>query len=179
MGYKKIEYTHKNISQLKSENRYRILFAIFFLLVLTAQIVLFIIEGQKLSNIKYFIGFFVMISSFLMATTSILYFLKNNRIITQILTEASAVRMSANFLNTDKSYVLKLYAVFNIILTALSSIILLCSLVYTFLEFAYYSNLTFFLPILLLICISGYNTVFHIKYEILTAENVDKYFERF
>ena len=78
-------------------------------------------------------------------------------------------------LNTKKDSFIKLYAIVCEALTLLATIVLVCSFTYSALQAAYNETMSFYLPLLVTICLTAFYSVFHLRNEIKTVQTVNQY----
>lgn len=177
MNLKNFEYINKDVPFLKKDLLFRASFAVLFFAVFLIQLVAtlknLVVSSLSVGNI---------ISSIVVLTTcglfcflSILYMIKNLRIIEVVNTKGKCVSSVDVLVKIDKSSFIKLYSIVCDILTLLASIVLICSFTYTFLQATYYSSISFYLPLLITIVLTSYYAVFHIKNEIKTIQTVNQY----
>lgn len=174
MNLKKFEYQHKDIPLLKKDIFARFVFAILFLLVAMWQFATLILELAKgpVSIFMIVSTIFVLMMSIVMSLCGLMYAFKDFRIITNIKKDGKCVSTVQVLYNIDKAGFIRLYQAINFILSLLTTLIIIATATYSFLEIAYYSTISYYLPILFIFCLVGYNSVFHIKYEINTVKLV-------
>lgn len=177
MNLKNFEYLNKDIPFLKKELIFR---AIFIVLFSTLFLIQFIAMLQKLITNSLNIGMaissgVVLITCVLFCFLSILYMLKTLRIINVVNNHGRCVSSVDILLNTKKDGFIKLYTSVCEILALLATIILTCSLTYSALQAAYYETISFYLPLLVTICLTAFYSVFHLRNELKTVQTVNQY----
>lgn len=177
MNSKKFEYYHKDIAQLKKDITFRTIFATSFLLIFGWQFVSMIItySHSKLNLIQIISSASILISSLLLAGLIFMYIFKDFRIIAAIKMNGKCVSSVQILFKTDKRSFIKLYSYLIQFLTLATALIMICSITYAILQATYLSSVSFYLPLLMLICMSGFSSIYHIKDEIRTQNNVQEY----
>ena len=177
MNLKQFEYRNKDIPFLYRHIAMRFLFFILFLVLFVWQIISMWIHasngGLKFSYILS--AMIVLITSLAIIILSLMYCFKNFRIITAIKEKGSCVSSVAVFFSTKKASFIRLYKFINQIFALASLLVLVCSLTYTVLQISVLSHVSFYMPVLFLICITGFYSVFQISEEIKICEQVSEY----
>ena len=177
MNYKKFEYQHKDVPALKKEIIFRCVFAGLFFLVFVWQ---FIAMIAKLSNTKLTGGMvvstcLVMLLCLLFCALSLLYCIKANNIINVIKKTGKCVSSVDVMFNLKRDSFIRLYSIINAIITLIASLLLICSITYSILEIAFYANINYYIPLLAIICLTGFYSAYHIQVEINTMKNVEEF----
>ena len=174
MKSKKFEYVHKDIKQLRKDIAFRFLFSILFLSTFVWQITSMIIISVNgdLSLMQGISAAIVLISSLMLCFVTFLYAFKDLRIIAAIKMNGKCVSSVNILFSTKKSGFLKLYNFLMQFLTLATSLVLIACITYSILEITVLSTISFYMPLLFVICISGYNSIYHIKDEITTQNTV-------
>ena len=177
MNLKKFEYVHKDIPFLKKDILYRFSFILIFLFIFAWQFATLILNmmTDSITNIMIFSASFVMILSLLMFFCALMYIFKDFRIISTIKKSGRCVSSVQVLFNLEKRGFLNLYRLINTIISLLTALVLIASVTYSILEAHYYSSISYYLPILVVLCAISFNSVFHIKGEIKTLETVKQY----
>lgn len=177
MNLKRFEYQHKDLPFLKKDILYRFVFTMLFMFVCVWQLASLVIHllSNDLSHIMMFSSAFVLTLSMIMFFCSLLYVFKDFRIISTIKKSGRCVSSVQILFNLEKRGFLKLYQFINSVISLLTALVLIASVTYSILEAHYYSSISYYLPILVLLCIVSFNSVFHIKREIKTLETVQQY----
>ena len=177
MNLKKFEYTNKDIPFLRRDVTVRLIFSSLFIAVFIWQFIsLFVTNATVgMTTPKIVTSIIVLIVALMMAMVALLYSLKDLKIISAIKKRGTCVSTIDILFSLKKGSFIKLYQIVAWILAIVSLFILLCSLTYSILQFAYFSSISYYLPILVLVCIAGFNSVFHINSEIKTIETVKEY----
>ena len=178
MNSKRYEYTHKDIPYLKKDIFFRALFAILLVAVFIWQFVslIYLTITSSMTIMQIASSCLVIFCSLMLAFISLMYALKDFRIISAIKMNGRCVSAVQMLIRTNKKSFIWLYSVLIQFLTLITSLVLICSIVYTILEVTYLSTTSFYLPLLFMICISGFNSIYHIKDEIHTQNFVQEYY---
>ena len=174
MRSKKFEYFHKDIKQLKIDIIFRFIFSFSFLAVFIWQIISMILVASKndLSLIESIVASLVLVSSFMLCFVTFSYAFKDLRIISAIKMNGKCVSSVNILFSVQKTGFLKLYSFLMQFLTLATSLVLIASITYSILEIAVLSTISFYMPLIVLICMAGYNSIYHIKDEINTQKTV-------
>jgi len=78
-------------------------------------------------------------------------------------------------IRTKKRSFIWLYKLLIQILSVATALVLIAVITYSILQVSYYSTVSFYIPLLLLICISGFNSIYHIKDEMHIQNTVQEY----
>ena len=177
MNSKKFEYVHKDIPMLKKDIIFRTLFTTAFFAIFVWQFVMVIMQmiDKNMSILKIITSSLVLISTLMMAIISFVYIFRNFKIISVIKTRGRCVSSVSLLIQTNKKSFINLYDLLMKCLIVVISLILISSITYTILQVAYLSFVSFYMPILFLICLSGYNSIYHIKNEIYIQNMVQIY----
>ncbi len=174
MHSKKFEYYHRDIAQLKKDIAFRALFCLMFLGAFVWQGVVMILEfsNSQMSIMKIVASCVTLLCSLLLFIVTLSYAFKDFRIISAIKMQGKCVSSVNILFTTNKKSFIWLYSLLLQIMTLATSLLLVACVTYSILQAAYLSTVSFYLPMLLMICTSGYNSVYHIKDEIRTQKNV-------
>ena len=176
MRSKRFEYFHKDIKQLRIDIAFRILFSCLFLGIFIWQFVSMIIDGVHggLTATNGIVAAIVLISSILLCLVTFSYAFKDLRIIAAINMTGKCVSSVKILFSTEKKGFMNMYNLLIQILTLATTLILIACITYSILEITFLSTISFYMPLLLLICVSGYNSIYHIKDEITTQKTVQQ-----
>lgn len=168
MKSKRFEFFKKDLKYVKKDIIFRTIFSFLFLVIFVWQMAAIINKSlsAKLSTTQTIVSIFVLIFSLLLSLVSLSYIFKDFRIISVVKTNGKCISSVPILFQTKKRSFIWLYNLLLQILTLVISLVLIVCITYSILEFAYFSTISFFMPVLLLICVSGYNSVYHIKDEI-------------
>ena len=176
MGLKKFEYHSKNIPFLKRDIALRLVFVLVFFAIFAWQFISLMQNLDSGVNVGMIIATIaVLICSLLFAGISILYCLKSFKILTVVKKTGRCLSSVPILFDTSKKGFLKMYSIITEVLAIVCAIVLLCSLIYSLLEMAYFSSISYYMPVLAIICACGFNSVYHINAEIAIAKNVQEY----
>lgn len=176
MRSKIFEYYHKDIKQLKVDVAFRIVFSCFFLAIFVWQLSSMIIRGlnHNLTASQGAIAAVVLITSILLCLVTFSYAFKDLRIIAAINMTGKCVSSVKMLFSTEKKGFMNLYSILIQLLTLATTLILIACITYAILEITFLSSISFYMPLLFLICMSGYNSIYHIKDEITTQKTVQQ-----
>ena len=176
MKRKNFEYFHKDIKQLKIDITFRFIFTALFIATFAWQIVSMVMEqiNGGLSLMQGVVGAIVLISTMLLSLATFSYAFKDLRIISAIKTRGKCVSTVSILFSTKKTGFVKLYNYLIQFLTLVTSLVLVACITYSVLEVAYLSSISYYMPMLILICVAGYNSIYHVKDEILTQKTVQE-----
>lgn len=174
MKVKNFEYHLKDVKQLKIDIAFRLFFSVLFVAIFVWQFAsMAILSGQKsLSTMHLIISVIVLFSTLLLFLATFAYALKDFRIISTIKSKGKCLMPISILFQSKKRGFLRLYYFLIQLLTFATTLLLVGCLTYSILQVAYLSSVSFYMPFLMMICISGYNSIYHIKDEIHTQETV-------
>lgn len=174
MNTKRFEYYHKDIKQLKIDIIFRVIFSLLFIACFVWQMIstINVYLDNALTPIKALVSCIVLVSSILLCLITFFYAFKDFRIIAAINMNGKCVSSVQILFSTKKSGFLKLYSYLMQFLTLSVSLILVACITYSILQITILSTISFYMPMLLTICVSGYNSIYHIKDEIVTQQTV-------
>ncbi len=177
MNLKNFEYLHKDIPFLKKELVFRAVFTVMFFALFLIQLISMLknLVIDKLNIGMAISSGVVLITCALFCFLSILYMIKTLRVINVVNNHGRCVSSVDILLNTKKDSFVKLYTIVCELLALLAVIVLVCSITYSALEVAYYQTLSFYLPLLITICLTAFYSVFHLKNELKTVQTVNQY----
>ena len=176
MKSKIFEYYHKDIKQLKKDIAFRIIFSCSFLAIFVWQLISMILRGLNgnLTITQGAIAAVILITSILLCLVTFSYAFKDLRIIASINMTGKCVSSVKMLFSTEKKGFMNLYKILIQILTLATTLILIACATYSILEITFLSTVSFYMPLLFLICMSGYNSIYHIKDEITTQKTVQQ-----
>ncbi|HJD05850.1 MAG TPA: hypothetical protein IAB72_03120 [Candidatus Onthoplasma faecipullorum] len=172
------EFTHKDKPFLKKDIVARVLFGVAFLVVFIWQFILLVVNytAGTLTGLMMGVAIFTMLTSLLIGIVTALYAYRSIVTVGEINKKGTVVRR-VNLLgqNAKKGSFIKMYNVLSQILAVVMLMVFASGLTYAILELVYYSTHSFYLPVLLLVTISGFNGVYHLQTEIHTIREVAHY----
>lgn len=176
MKTKTFEYFHKDIKQLKIDIIFRIIFSLLFLACFIWQIISMILVSinGKLSIIQGISAAFVLVGSLLLCVVTFSYAFKDLRIISAIKLNGKCVSSVNILFKTNKNSFIKLYNLLIQFLTLATTLVLIACVTYSILQITFLSTISFFMPLLLMLCVAGYNAIYHVKDEITTQNTVQE-----
>ena len=174
---KTFEYTNKDIPDLKKDIVFRTMFCLFFVVIMVYQFINMVLMSQKsnMNTLQLCVSVSVIASCLMLAYVSLMYVFKSFRIISAIKVRGKCISSVRLILDTKRKGFVKLYNGITAVLTLLTSLILVSAFTYSILQIAYTSTLSFYLPLLLLICVSGFNSIYHLRDEIHLQQNVQEF----
>ena len=178
MNNKKFEFTDKDIPYLKRDIVVRTIFSVLFISIFVWQFIMMVQTYTKasLDVLKITSSLIVLICSLMLSFISLMYVFRNFRILTSINEHGRCVSYVQMLIKTNKRSFIWMYGVLIQFLTLVTSLVLICSLTYSILQVAYMSSISFFLPFLLMVCVSGYNSIYHIKDEMHIQNSTQEYY---
>ena len=177
MGKKRFEYQHKDKPALKKDIAFRLMFAVLFLGVFVWQIIDLVLvkKNGNATALNIVIGAIVLFFALMFILVAILYAIHDINTLRQINKNGKSIRVVTVFNVKSKTSIVKLYSAVTKII-AIVMLLLFCSAcTYSVLQFVHYSTIPYYLPALLLLCLSGFNAVFHINAQIDLMKNVYEY----
>ncbi len=176
MNKKSFVYYNKDIKQLKIDIVFRMIFSVMFLACFLWQMVSMIVVSIKgsLSLMESISAAIVLFMSIVLFFVTFSYAFKDFRIIAAIKMNGKCVSSALILFSTKRTGFVKLYSLLIQLLTLAVTLILIASITYSILEVAVLSTISFYMPLLLTICVSGYNSIYHIKDEIRTQNIVQE-----
>ena len=177
MHLKKFEFTNKDIPFLKKDIVWRLSFTAMFCAIFIWQFIAFIVAQTKglMSTGRIVATIFVLVLSLMLAFIGFIYSFKDIRIVAAIQKRGSCVSTVDVLFSIKKNSFIRLYDIVCQVLAYVSLFVLLCSITSMILNAAFYSTISYYMPILILLCVSGFNGVLHIKSEIKTMQTVLEY----
>lgn len=174
MNRKKFDYYEKDIKQLKKDILFRLVFAILILATMAWQAFSLITGYSSInqSTLKIIVAGVVVFVGAVLFVTLMLFVFKNYRII-GVIKKNGRCTSSVNILfSIDKTSFIKLYEFVMFVLSLTTSLVLIAGVTYSILEVTYYSSISFYMPMLLLICLASFSALYTIKDEIRTQRIV-------
>ncbi len=172
------EFTNRNVPYLKKDIVYRSIFLVAFVVVFAWQFILLVVRynANTLSNLMMGIAILTMVCSLFLGIVTGIYTYRSVRTVSEIKKSGTMTRR-INLLgqNAKKGSFIKMYNVLSQILAVIMLMVFASGVTYAILELIYYSTHSFYLPVLLLVTISGFNGVYHLQTEIHTINEVSKY----
>lgn len=177
MNLKNFEYLSKDVPFLKKDLIFRASFAVLFFTLFLIQIVSMFknIVTDSLNIGMAISSTVVLITCGLFSFLSIIYMLRDLRTIDTINNHGKCVSSVDILLSVKKDSFIKLYSFVCDLLALVASLILVCSLTYSVLQATYYDYVSYYLPLLITVSFTAFYAVFHIKNEIATMQNVNRY----
>lgn len=177
MGKKTFEYFHKDIPLLKKDMRTRLSFVILFSICFIAQLGLLIYKLYTRSATTFMavVSAIVMLFALIFTILSLSFAFKDLQLINGIKKSGSVIHEMSLLPSISNDKAVKIYLMICKILAVAMLLVLACGITYNVLEIIYFSTFSFFIPMLVLVCIVGFNTVYHVKHEIETIQNTKEY----
>lgn len=177
MNPTKFEYHNKDTVMLRKDVAFRIAFSLLFFVAFVAQLFTFIYFHVKfsLNALMIIVSIVVMVMSLSLVAICFAYAFKDLRIINTVKKKGSCVSSVMIFMSIKKDSFLRLYYIINLVIAYGMLAFFAGAVTYSILNFIYYDVLTFYLPLLFFMVLTGFHTVLHLKYEINVMRNVQKY----
>lgn len=173
----RFEYQHKDIPMLKKDIFFRFLFMLIFVGIFAWQLVLLISNNIKgtLTPTKTMFSLALLVFALLFAVVSFTYAFRSLNILQKVILNGSAVRNISILSNINKNSFLKIYSFINLLIALIMLAVLCCAITYSVLQYVYFTTISYYMPILLFVTVAGFNSVYHIKTEIKTIQNVREF----
>ena len=177
MNTKKFEYDIKDKKSLKNDIIFRIFFTILFISIFAWQFTLLLLSKNEgtLSTLKIYLGLSVLFTCLIFVIISMMYIAKNLKILDQLKFHSKAVVSVTVLSSGKKGGFLRLYKFISEVIAIIMLVLAVCAITYSVLEFMHYSTISFYLPLISIITLTGFNTVYHINNELKIIENVRAY----
>lgn len=178
MQTKRFEYHYKDIPDLKKDCSIRILFSILFFAVFIWQTVMCFFQfadDSQITSALISATVFVMILSLLMGSISLLFAYRSISALNDIRKKGKSVRPMTPIFGIGKMSFARLYYIINFIIVIAMIAVLSCGVTMFILDIIYYSKVSYYLPLLVVVSLSGFNSVYHISQEIKTVKNVQEF----
>ena len=177
MNLKNFEYLNKDIPFLRKDLIFRASFTVAFFAIFLIQLIAMLknLVTDTLNLGMAISSGVVLITTALFCFLSILYMLKTLRIMSEVNNSGRCVSSVDILLNTKKDGFVKLYSLVCEFLALLATVVLVCSITYSALQVAYYDTLSYYLPLLVTICLTAFYSVFHLRNELKTVQTVNQY----
>lgn len=177
MKIKKFEYKHKDVPFIKKDIAIRmVFFTLFFIVFLWQLISMFVyFNNGSLSTPMLILSVLVLVISLILSMIALLYAFRGINLLTNIKHSGNAVRAVSLISDNKKTSFFRIYSYLSKFIAFMMFLILVCGVTYSILEIIYYSTISFYMPMLVLFAISGFNSVYHIKYEMNIIESVSEY----
>ncbi len=175
---KKFEYHYKDVPTLRKDTSVRVLFSVLFFIVFFWQTIMcffMFANEQEITALTIGSTIFVMVFSLIMGLISLLFAVRDVKILNQIRQRGKAIRPLTPVFGIEKNSFAKLYYIINFIIVIAMIAVLSCGITMFVLEIIYYSNVSYYLPILFVISLTGFNCVYHISNEINTVKSVQEF----
>lgn len=177
MKTERFEFQNKDIPMLKKDIFFRMFFMSLFVFVFVWQFVLFILHYMRddLSKLNLIVTIIILIVSLLFAVISLAYAIRSLAIIQKIRLHGSAVKQITIISNAKSNSFLRLYSIITQLIAFVMIVILASAITYSILQYVYFTTQSYYLPILFFVSFAGFNSVYHIKEEIKTIQNVREF----
>ncbi len=177
MKIERLEYLNKDIPLLKKDVAMRLLFMFLFLATFIWQFVLLVLNYMRgtLTSIRTILSVILLVSALMFTIISLIYAFRSFNIIQKVTVHGSSIKNITVISNIKKRSFLRIYFVITELISIAMLVVLACTTTYSILQYIYFTTFSYYLPILLFITIAGFNSVYHIKQEISTIQNVREY----
>ncbi len=177
MKNERFEYQNRDIPMLKKDIFFRFLFMLLFIGIFAWQLFLLIsnyLHGT-LSPIKTIVSVALLISSLMFSLVSFTYAFRSLNIMQKVILHGTAVKTISVISNAKKNSFLRIYSFVTQLISLVMLVVLCCAVTYNVLEYVYFTTISYYLPVLLFVSAAGFNSVYHIKHEIKTIQNVREF----
>lgn len=177
MKTERFEYQNKDLPLLRKDIFMRLLFMGLFMAVFVWAFVNIVVNYMRdeLSVIKTIVGVVILVISLLFALISLVYAFRSFNTKQKVVLNGNAVKNITIISNIKKNSFLRIYSFVMQLISIVMLMVLACGITYAVLEYVYFTTLSYYLPILFLVSITGFNSVYHIKAEIKTIQNVQEF----
>lgn len=177
MAAKRFEYQHKDIPFLKKDIRYRLIFSALFLLTFCWQLMNIIMaqSANALDKLEIIIGAVTMVFCLMFTCVALLYSMQDIKTINKINRTGKSVKNVTLLSTTKKDSLIRMYAFISDIITIIMLIILASAVTYSVLQYIHSATVSYYLPALAMLTLSGFNGVWHMNNEIKLMKNVQEY----
>ncbi len=175
MSQKRYEYNSKDKVMVKKDTAFRIVFLFLFLAIFFWQFILIVTQRDNLDPVKITISFLVMFTSAMFVLLGMIYIAKNLKILNRIKLRGRAIFNVTVISTGKKNSFLNIYKIVCEIIAFVMLVVLTCGLTYSVLELIYYSTISFYMPLVAIMSLTGFHTVYHINNEISIIKNVREY----
>ena len=177
MNLKEFEYLNKDIPSLKKDIAFRFLFLFLFVGVFVFQFADFVIEYNKNSLDGWKIGLtiFVLFYTLFMAMLCLVYAMKSYRILEYVKKHGHCVGKVSLLFSVEKGSFIKLYSILMDFFAVLVSLVFVAIVTYSILQITYFATISFYMPLLIMLVVFGYFSVYHITNEINIIKTVNLY----
>lgn len=177
MRTKKYEFDVKDKNLLKKDIGFRFVFIALFLSAFIWQFAMLLISKTKneLDFPKILVAFLVIFTSLILIIIGMMYISKELKTLDKIKHHGKAVESRSILFSDKKGSFLKLYKFLCEFIAVVMLLLLVCCFTYSLLEFIHYSTVSYYMPLMLLITLTGFNTVFHINNELTTIKTVREF----
>ncbi len=175
MRAKKFEYHHKDIPVLKRDIAMRITFTIIFFAIFIWQFISLLVTYtyDTLTTPMILASAIVMVSMLTMCAISFSYAFKSVNIISDVKRRGRAVRSVSLMFGIKKNSFVKIYSILTQLIALVMVVLMTSAITYSILQYIYYSTMSYYIPILVAISICGFNSVYHISFEIERIKTVE------
>jgi len=177
MNQKKFEFQHKDLPFLHKDYKMRIFYVFLFIAIFIAQVAMLAYSFSKgnTSTTMIISSGAIMLVSLMLVILSLSFALRSLRLMNVIKIHGYAVTAISVLPSMNKVKFSKVYAFMSEIVAVATLLVLACGVTYSLLEFVYFTTFSFYLPLLLLVTIVGFNTVYHVNHEIKMIQSIKEY----
>ena len=177
MNLKSFEYRKKDISMLKKDATIRTIFAVLFAAVAIWQICLLAssVVNKTLTALNIASACAVFFFCFVYGLVSILQISKNAKTINVITAKGKCISSVNIKFSTEKTGFMKMYSIVTKIIAILCLVVLFCSITSAFLQAKFMETMSFYLPLLVSLCLVGLYASHHIDMQIKAVKTVDEF----
>ena len=170
----RLEFMDKDVPTLKKDFRLRVLFAFMFVAAFVWQLVMLIVTPGDATTLMIILSCVTMLFSVMFGFVSIIYAIKDMRILEKIKHRGKSVNKANFVFNIEKRSFINLYSFITSLLAVVALLLLVASITYSILEIVYYNTISFYLPMIFAFTLWCFNSSYHIKNEIYLSQNVNR-----
>lgn len=177
MAAKQFEYQHKDIPMVKKDMKLRLIFCILFIGTFTWQLGNIIIAkySNLLSKMEIVIGSVTLVMCLIYTVVAFVFAYQDIKIIRNINKNGRSVRYVTLLSASDKRSFIRLYTLISDIISVVMLLVLVSGVTYSVLHYVYFETVSYYLPLLVMLTLSGFNGVWHMNNEISLMKNVEEY----
>lgn len=177
MNSKRFEYHTKDIPFLKKDLILRFVFALLFFVIFVWQFIAMVVayNNQTIHTGMIILGVITLILSLFMAVMSFIYGYKSMMVMSEIKKRGKAVRNVSIIGSVRNKSFIRMYFTLTKVLAVVMAMLFIAGLTYTILQLVFYGTVPFYLPMLLWLTLSGFNSTYHVNNEIKTLEQVQEF----
>ena len=177
MNFKTFEYKRDDIKMLNKDSTLRLIFIALMGVVLVWQVysLTLAIKDKSLNIGKLISVCAVCFIGIVMLIYSISTIVRNMRIVNVVNTKGRCASSVSMLFDPSKTGILNLYSILSKVVAALSLVVLACSLTTLALQANVTYSISFYLPLLVSLCLISLYSVHQVQHEVKIAKTVDEF----